>query len=226
MMQASANVDIASILDSMPRARFQKTIIKKSEGRHPYWYMRPRVDVITPEGKRGRKLKRISLGRVSREFGKHEAEARANQIMRTINRADYMIQSQIRFADFLEIYRREHVLRRDGDRYFLSASTQEKYTNHLRNHIEPTFSDLMLCEINAQMVDAWLSEKSKPRSVKIGDKDRAIPGLSWATHGPAQHHVFNLHEGQGLGLLAGRESDRTCDCRTQTRRAGKTQADG
>lgn len=186
LLFASTRIDLASIIgDDMPKQRYQRTIVHKSEGSHPYWYIRPRVDVITPEGTRDRKPKRIQLGLVTREFGKREAITKANQIMGTINQSRYMIQSQIRFGDFLEIYRHQHVLRRDGERYFLSASTQEKYTNHLNNHIEPSFKHLMLCEIDTKLIDAWITEKSKPRRITLGNggnkREKSIPGLSWAT---------------------------------------------
>jgi integrase len=172
---------LARILESMPRDRFQKTLVRRSLGKNQFWYIRPRVDVLTQDGT-VRKLKRIPLGLVTREFGKREAEAKARQIMATINKADYVIQSQVRFGDFLKIYRNQHVFRRDGDHYFLSVSTQQKYDNHLHNHIEPAFRPLMLCEIDTKLIERWLDEKSKPRTITLKNgQSKTIAGLSWAT---------------------------------------------
>ena len=47
----------------MPRDRFQKTFVRRSQGKNQFWYIRPRVDVLTQDGT-VRKLKRIPLGLV------------------------------------------------------------------------------------------------------------------------------------------------------------------
>jgi integrase len=100
-------------------------------------------------------------------MGKREALAKAREIMQTINRAEYVITSQINVGRFLDEYQTMHVDR-------LAASTRAKYKNHLKNHIRPAFEKLMLCDIQPLLVQQWLDAKAEP------DED-GKSGLSWAT---------------------------------------------
>ena len=86
--------------------------------------------------------------------------------MATINRADYVIQSQIIFGDFLDVWIGGHVRRER----ILAASTRAKYMSHAENHIRPTFGKLQLREVTTRLIEAWLDDKAKPPV-----------NLSWAT---------------------------------------------
>ena len=158
----------------MPRQRYQMPTVMKTTGKNSQWYIRPWVDVITSDGELKRQPKRIYLGPI-KGMGKRQAEGKRNQIMATVNKADYVIQSQIRFDDFLDHYERAHVLK-EGN---LAASTQQKYLTHIRNHIRPAFRDLMLCEVNTERIDAWLTAKAKS-------------GLSWATRNDLRNILSNI----------------------------------
>lgn len=140
----------------MPKPRYQDPSVQQSK--NGSFFIRPWIDVLAKDGLKRRK-KTIVLGPA--QIGKREAVTRKNRIMEKLNRSDYVIQSQIRLADFLVHYKNAHF-------ETLSASTRAKYRCHLKNHIEPAFSSLMLCEITTKRVDQWLAEK-----------DRA--GTSWAT---------------------------------------------
>jgi hypothetical protein len=99
----SANiVSIAQLLggEQMPRPRFQNPTICKTPGGNATWYIRPWVDIIK-DGKPDRSRKTITLGAVD-TMGKREAIAKKNAIMATINRSDYVLQSQTNFGDFLD----------------------------------------------------------------------------------------------------------------------------
>lgn len=143
----------------MSRERYQEPTLQQT--RRGVWFVRPWVDIIK-DGKVMRAKKTIQIG----TMGKREARTKAREIMATINRADYVVASQINFGKFLDEYRTMHVDR-------LSASTRDKYANHLRNHIRPAFGKLMLCELQPLLVQRWLDAKGE----RAGDK----PGLSWAT---------------------------------------------
>jgi integrase len=117
------------------------------------WFIRPYIDVIE-DGKVTRKQKIIPIG----VMGKREAQTRAKEIMSTINRSDYVITSQIKFAAFAEEWDALHVARQ-------SFSTRNKYRCHMKNHIRPTFGHLAMCEVTTMLVQQWLDEKK----------------LSWAT---------------------------------------------
>jgi hypothetical protein len=117
------------------------------------WFIRPWVDVIQ-NGRLERAKKTITIG----AMGKREAQAKAREVMQTINRADYVITSQINVGRFLDEYATMHVNR-------LAASTQSKYRNHLKNHIRPAFESMMLCDLQPLVIQEWLNAKE----------------LSWAT---------------------------------------------
>ncbi len=124
------------------------------------WFIRVRLDVIDKKtGRPARALKTITIG----AMGKREAQSRAREIMQDVNRADYVITSQINFGRFAEEYRELHVKK-------LSASTQAKYENHLKNHILPAWSPMMLCDLQPLLVQKWLDAKE-------GEPSK----LSWAT---------------------------------------------
>lgn len=135
----------------MPRERFQTpTLCQTKRG---VWFIRPAVDRIGPGGLE-RAKKTIVIGRM----GKREAQARANEIMRTINRADYVITSQIQLAAFLEEFETLHVAR-------LAVSTQANYRYHIKKHIRE-LAGQRLCDLDRLLLQKWLDSKT---------------ALSWAT---------------------------------------------
>lgn len=140
----------------MPKPRYQTPSVQQSK--NGAYFIRPWVDVLTEQGITRRK-KTIVLGPA--QIGKRQAIALRNQVMEKLNRSDYVIQSQIRLADFLIHYKNAHLEK-------LASSTRAKYRCHLKKHIEPAFATLMLCEITTKRVDAWLTEKENA-------------GLSWST---------------------------------------------
>jgi integrase len=144
----------------MPKERYQKPTLQQTK--RGVWFIRPWVDVIQ-NGRVARALKTITIG----AMGKREAQSKAREIMSTINRADYVITSQINVGRFLDEYTAMHVAR-------LAASTRAKYSNHLKNHIRPAFEKLMLCDVQTLLVQKWLDAKAAPGA-------DGKPGLSWAT---------------------------------------------
>jgi integrase len=145
--------------EELPRERYQEPTLEQTQ--RGVWFIRPWVDVIK-NGKVTRAKKTIAIG----VMGKRDAQSKAREIMQTINRAEYVITSQINFGRLVDECQAMHVDR-------LAASTREKYRNHLKNHIRPAFEKMMLCDIQPLLVQRWLDSKAEPS----GDK----PGLSWAT---------------------------------------------
>ncbi|MGB9454641.1 MAG: tyrosine-type recombinase/integrase [Bryobacteraceae bacterium] len=143
----------------MPRERYQQPKLRQT--RRGVWFIRPWVDVVKDAGI-ARTKKTVTLG----IMGKREAQAKAREVMQTVNRAEYVIMSQINMGRFLDEYQTMHVDR-------LAASTRDKYTNHLKNHIRPAFEKLMLCEFRPLLVQRWLDAKGEDADGKAG--------LSWAT---------------------------------------------
>jgi integrase len=136
---------------SMPRQRFQDPTIQQSK--NGSYFIRPWVDVIGGDGSLRREKKTIVLGDAT--LGARGAKAKKSKVMEVVNRADYVIHSQVVFRDFIEgDYTLRHLRK-------LSASTREKYRNHLKNHILPAFGSLKLCEMTALRIDDWMQSKVK-----------------------------------------------------------------
>ena len=152
----------------MPRVR------KRVDVNRPYWYITYRVDAIGKDKSHTRPQRKNFLGYATGpdSVSKREAERLRDEFMRTVNRADYVIQSQIPVCDLLKIFKEQHIPK-------LATSTQRKYLSHIKNHIEPEFGGLRLMDVDTQRLDAWYTELSKPRiDAETGERKA---GLSWAT---------------------------------------------
>ncbi len=185
----SVNFSLSRLLggsgEDMPRERYQEPTLQQT-GRG-VWFIRPWVDMIV-DGKVKRRLKTIPIG----SMGKREAQAKAREVMQTINRADYVITSQINVGRFLDEYATMHVDR-------LAASTQAKYKNHLKNHIRPAFEKLMLCDLQPLMLQQWLDAKELAWATKTDIRNilssmytKAIEWGRWKDANP----VENVHAGR------------------------------
>ncbi|HEX3682154.1 MAG TPA: hypothetical protein VHU83_06380 [Bryobacteraceae bacterium] len=140
----------------MPRQRFQDPKIQQSK--NGSYFIRPWLDVITAEGLE-RKKKTITLGPAS--IGKRAAKTAKDEAMKAINRADFVVQSQIPFGELLDNFLRAHVEK-------LGYGSRCKYTNLVKNHIRPAFERLSLYELTTKRIQDWIDEKGKT-------------GLSWST---------------------------------------------
>jgi integrase len=157
----------------VPRERYQTPKLKQTKS--GVWYIRPWVDVLYADGSPGRAKKTITIGTMP----KREAQAQANEVMKTINRAEYVITSQIKLKDFLD---KEYcILHMDR----LAASTRVKCRQLLAKHIRPAFGDRMLCEIDAATVQLWLNGKAQQR-------ENGKPGLSSASRTDLRSLLSNI----------------------------------
>jgi len=150
----------------VPRRRYQApTVQRRRCKQRDYWFIRYRVDVLGSDGERSRVQKNHFLGycptskdaRVREQRGevtKREAESLRNEIMATINRSAYVLQSQVEFAALVGVYEREHLPT-------LGAATQAKYKSFLRNHILPVFGELRLMDVSTERIQSFLNEKAK-----------------------------------------------------------------
>lgn len=134
----------------MPKPRYQNPTVKQNK--NGSYYIRVWEDYFDAEGNLARRQRTITLG--GAEIGKREAVARKNEEVSRINKGAYVVQSSVSMREFLVVYRDQHVSR-------LSKSTQEKYESHLKNHIEPAFADLKLCDITTLLLSSWLQIKEK-----------------------------------------------------------------
>lgn len=186
----------------MPRERYQEPTLQQTK--RGVWFIRPWVDVIQGSSV-AREKKTISIG----VMGKREAQAKAREVMQTINRAEYVITSQINVGRFLDEYSAMHVDR-------LAASTRAKYSNHLKNHIRPAFEPMMLCDLQPLMLQQWLDAKDLSWATKTDIRNilssiftKAIEWGRWKDRNPVEH----VHAGR---KRAAREKRKLTD--DQTRR--------
>ncbi len=202
----SVNFSLSRLLggtgEEMPKERYQEPTLQQTK--RGVWFIRPWVDVIVG-GKVKRRLKTITIGKM----GKREAQSKMREIMSTINRADYVITSQINVGLFLEEYQRMHVDR-------LASSTQAKYSNHLKNHIRPAFSTMMLCDLQPLLLQQWIDAKELAWATKEDIRNilssmftQAIKWGRWKDQNPVEH----VHVGR---KKAAREQHKLTD--EQTRR--------
>ena len=85
------------------------------------------------------------------ELTKREAERRKDEIMERINQPVGVLQSQVRFGDFLGVWLEKHVQE-------LGAATQAKYETHVRNHIRPAFDHRRMFEVNTEAVQDFINK--------------------------------------------------------------------
>lgn len=138
----------------MPRQRFQNPKIQQSK--NGLYFIRPWVDVITADGLERRK-KTFVLG--SAGTGKRAAKAKCDEIMKTINRADYVIQSQVPFGDMLDNFLRSHASK-------LGYVARSKYEFLIKNHVRPAFGSLTTAEVTSRRIQSWLDAKALSWSTK------------------------------------------------------------
>ena len=155
----------------MPRQRHQEpTLEQTAKG---VWFIRPRIDVIK-DGRIERVRTTITLGG---GMGKREATNRMREEMQKVNKADAVVTSQVRFSSLLERYKLLHIPKQ-------ASSTRGKYGSHIKNHIEPFFGGLMLCEVDTEVIQKFLD------SLKIKGTDKP---LSWAAKTDIRNILSSLY---------------------------------
>lgn len=219
LLYHSVGLSISRLLgsgDALPRERYQEPRLEQTQ--RGVWFIRPWVDVIR-NGKVARAKKTITIG----AMGKREAQSKMRDVMSTINRADYIITSQINFGRFVDEYDAMHVEK-------LAASTRAKYRNHLKNHIRPAFEKLMLCDIQPLIVQQWLDAKTTLswatrtdiRNVLSSIFTKAVEWGRWKDQNPiervhagrkrAAREQHKLTDDQTRRLLAALPPDVRCAC--------------
>lgn len=131
----------------MPRQRFQDPQIQQSK--NGCYFIRPWVDIVTKDGLQ-RKKKTIVLG--TPQLGKRGAIAKKNDVMRTINNADYVIKSQITFKEFVDKYRTDHLA-------LLGHAQYCKFDWAYKKHLAPSFDKLTLSEVTPHLLQQWFNAK-------------------------------------------------------------------
>lgn len=137
----------------MGRRKFQNpSILTRMSKFGMEYYIRYRVDVLKMVDGRAKQMQRekfLALGLCSK-MTKPQAERAKAEIMREVNGQVYSIQSQIPFADFVQLYR---------ERYMptLRVTTQRTYRGILSKFIEPYFAGRTLCDIKPEHIHQFIT---------------------------------------------------------------------
>lgn len=144
----------------MARREHQLPSVLRQDGPRPYWYIRYRRKVLVGKNQIKREERWHRLGYCD-ETTKRQAERLRDDTMRDVNREVYTVQSQIRFEDFVQIYRQQHLIT-------MAPGGRQRDLSLLEKHLLPAFGSSRLCDLDAETVQAFLNEK-------------ATAGLSWWT---------------------------------------------
>jgi len=140
----------------LPKAKLQKT-----KGNDPRWFIRPYIDVATPQGV-VKKPDYIYLGYVS-EMPKRAAETERRKVLESLSNKKHVLQAQLPFGDFLDIFMSDFVRRAD----VLSVGSRINYEVHVKNHIRPFFEKKLMSEITTRTIEQFFDQiRTLPRAGK------------------------------------------------------------
>ena len=139
------------------KARYQRGNVQERKGKNSsHWYFRYRVDVAGPDGSVETVMRRQILGpsKGDNRISKKQAELQRDKFMASLNRPTATAASTplILFGKLAELYLKNHV---EVDSK-ISASTREKYKNHIHNHILPRWRDVRLADFQPLEAEEWL----------------------------------------------------------------------
>ncbi len=117
------------------------------------WYGRYYVHEIEPNGQLKRVQKAVRLGKVADLSTKREAQIELGRVLTKVNAAP--VQRRMTFRQFVETVWRPSVLPNR------KASTQNSYQANLQRHLLPFFGNLQLVEINYELIQFFVEQKSK-----------------------------------------------------------------
>jgi integrase len=146
-------------LDSMGRRRYQQPNVFKTGGRRPMWYFRARVDRLAGPKEKRRPEDRFYLG-FTDEMTKQDAKKRRDEVLsEVINKPQLLIPSQVKFAEVLKVYRRDHLAG-------LRSTTREMQESALKR-MQP-LAEKRMCDIDTLEIQQWLSRLDLAYRTKAG----------------------------------------------------------
>lgn len=153
---------IGSVLsdnDGMPKKYQNPALEVRRDCARPYYFIRVSVPRPTPKGFKKRR-ERQHIGFLD-EMTKKQAMKDRAQILEAVNSHRLVLQSQIYFSEIVSRFQESRLPQ-------FGAGTAARYESQIKNHLLPVFGAKKLCDIDKQMVEAWLVSKDKE-------------GLSWWT---------------------------------------------
>lgn len=138
--------------DWMPKKYSNARLEVRRDCARPYYFVRVPIPVATADGFKKRRTRQL-IGFLD-EMSHKEAMKQRGRILESANAGRFVLQSQISFRDLVTRYT-EARIRQFG------AAMQARYEGQIRLHILPVFGEKKLCDIDRQMVEAWLASKDK-----------------------------------------------------------------
>jgi integrase len=154
----------------MARRRFQAPTVQQRK--NGTFFIRPWVDVIKPDGTKGREKRVIDLDGAT---SKREAQRIAKEKMEQVNQPDVVLLSQMTVGQLLDTYLAKHV-----DTH-LGVAAHAKYRSLIKNQIRPFFADSRLCEIRPLVLQEYFDDKRDA-------------GLSWNTRTDIRNVLSGIFE--------------------------------
>jgi integrase/predicted DNA-binding transcriptional regulator AlpA len=137
----------------LTRKRFQTGSVRLREDRTPQWWEGfYREDIADETGKIQRKRKSVNLGLLRDVPTKRAALHKLSVILNEINDADYRPRTTMTFSGFLKKYQELTLPTKKG-------TTQRGYKDTHRKHLVPYFGDMLLCDIDTEMVQAFINKQ-------------------------------------------------------------------
>jgi integrase len=169
--------------EKMARRRFQAPKIEQRK--NGTFFIRPWVDIVKPDGTKGREKRVIDLDGATT---KRDAQRIAKEKMDKVNQPDVILLSQMTVGILLDTYFEKHV---DTQ---LGVAARKKYASLVKNHIRPFFGDMKLSEIRPLVLQDYFDAKKEAklswntrtdiRNVMSGMFERAIFWGYWKLRNP------------------------------------------
>jgi len=160
---STSQISYTSLINSIIKGDSEAVYLHKAQlqqttGNDPCWFVRVYIHINTPEGLKY-KGERVYLGRVA-EVPKRRAETLRRQYLDSLSRKQTILQSQLPFGQFLDIFLRDYVRRDDS----MTPGSARNYEQNIENHIRPYFGARLMHEITMQAVEQFFSQLRSTRS--------------------------------------------------------------
>ena len=99
---------IAKLIGMGELVRNQNPPLQKTNVKNARWFIRPYVDRLQPDGSIKRERERIYLGSCD-DVDRKGAGVQRAEVLRRINNGSYVLQSQINFGEFLDLFEKKFV---------------------------------------------------------------------------------------------------------------------
>jgi integrase len=136
----------------MPKRYQNGKLLIRQDVRRPYYFVKITKPVIDPvTGKQKKKRVEENCGFVD-EVSRDEAMRRRAVVLDLANSHRTVAASLMKFRDLTARYQHTRLPQ-------LGVATQNKYRIQIKNHLEPYFGEMRLCEIDRPAVERFLSLK-------------------------------------------------------------------